>query len=99
MVGDIQRIALLFHNHNDLNLKCQPWVLLVEHEQSDQLRHRVPRNPIARVRDDERTVADLAIDFIPDAVLSDYDRRNEWNSHTIVRVGERWLICHHYSDA
>ena len=40
----------------------------MEHGQSDQLRHRVSRNPIACVRNDERTIADLAVDFIPDAV-------------------------------
>ena len=42
----------------------------MEHRQSNELRHRVPRNPISCIRNDELPLADLAVDFIPDAVLS-----------------------------
>jgi hypothetical protein len=99
VVGNIQRIALLFHDHNDLDLKCQSWVLLVEHRQSDQLRQRVPRNPIARLRIDECPLADLAVDFIPDAVLSHDEFGNGRLCDTVVRMGQLRLICHHYRNA
>ena len=65
----------------------------MEHRQSNELRHRVPRNPIARLRIDERTVTDLAVDFIPDAVLphDEFDR-GLWLRFSLLTMGECGLL-------